>query len=85
MKIKDKLIDPYEIHFDGIQYTVGKPRVDKEGREYLSGASYYTKINYAIFKIISMQIGDKKDVVTLKEFYKQFKELSEKVENRIKL
>lgn len=84
MIIRDELVEPYEIHFDGIQYTVGKLQHDKKGKEYLSDTSYYTKIEHALFKLISLKMGNKEEVVDLKTFYFKFKELFQEVKDKLK-
>jgi hypothetical protein len=83
MIIKDKLIEPYEIHYDGLQYTIGKPHVSAKGEKSLKNTSYFHSIEYAISKIISIKMGEKQDVVTLQEFYDEFKIMFKEVKEAI--
>jgi len=85
MIIKDKLIEPYEIHFDGTQYTLGKPHVDKHGKEMLLNTTYYTKLDNVILKVIANKIGEESTIVSLKEFYKKFNTMLEEFRNKITL
>lgn len=85
MKIKDKLIEPYEIHFDGVQYSLGIPKIDKKGVESLSGALYYTKLDSVLLKIIDLKLGSKDEVLTLKEFYNNYLLMRDELVENIRL
>jgi hypothetical protein len=85
MIIKDKLIEPYEIHFDGVQYTLGKPYVNKHNKEMLLNTTYHTKLDNVILKVVANKIGEESTIVSLKEFYKKFSTMLEEFKTKITL
>lgn len=81
MKIQDKLIEPYYIDFDGIQYTLKEicktEKGENIGTEYDTTHGYFTDLVYAIKKICQLEIA-KKESATLNEFVVEWKTLMNK-------
>lgn len=74
--LKDNILDPYYIDFDGVQYTLKETckteKGDKVGTEYEQTLGYFTDLTFAIKKICQLEIA-KKDSLTLKEFIETWK------------
>ena len=77
MIIKDTILHPFEISFDGIQYTLIENCISKEGKPYTTTHGYFVDLTYAIKKICQLEIS-KKDSLTLKEFLEEWKKLMNK-------
>ena len=81
MTIKDSILNPYFIDFDGVQYTLKEicktEKGDNIGNEYEQVHGYFTDLTYAIKKICQLEIS-KKDSLTLKEFLEEWKKLMNK-------
>lgn len=81
MLIKDILLEPYFIDFDGVQYTLKETckteKGDNIGSEYEQTIGYYTDLAFAVKKICQLEIS-KKDSFTLKEFVDEWKKLMSK-------
>lgn len=78
MILKDTLLEPYFIDFDGVQYTLKETckteKGDNIGSEYEQTIGYYVDLAYAIRKICMLEIS-KKDTLGLQEFLNEWKKL----------
>jgi len=74
MQIKDELLNPYEISFDGIQYTLLENRTTDKGKTYQETHGYFTDLTFAVKKICQLEIS-KKDSLSLQEFLNEWKKL----------
>jgi len=78
MIIKDQLLAPYFIEFDGIQYTLKETckteKGSNVGNEYEQTHGYFTDLVFAIKKICQLEIA-KKDSTDLKGFIEEWKKL----------
>lgn len=77
MTITDPILEPYEISFDGIQYTLIENRTSESGKPYQETHGYFTDLTFAIKKLCSLEIA-KKDSLDLKEFIEEWKKLMAK-------
>jgi len=77
MTIKDDLLLPYFLEFDGVQYTLMENRESKSGKDYFETHGYYVDLVYAIKKICQLEIA-KKESLSLKEFIEEWKTLMNK-------
>lgn len=77
MTIKDPILDPYEVNFDGIQYTLIENRTSEKGDTYQQTHGYFTDLTYAVRKICMLEIS-KKDSLDLKQFLNEWKSLQNK-------
>lgn len=82
MTIKDKLIDPYEIHPNEAGGYVLKEKVISnneetgEEKEYFKVIGYFTSVKSSLEKIIELIVKQKKDVLTLREYIEEVKTLN---------
>jgi hypothetical protein len=74
MLVTDPVLEPYEISFDGIQYTLVEKRLTEKGSPYTETHGYYTDLVFAIKKICQLEIA-KKDSTDLKGFIEEWKKL----------
>ena len=78
MIIKDSILEPYFVDFDGIQYTLKETckteKGDNIGSEYESTIGYFTDLTYAVKKICQLEVA-KKESLTLKEFLEEWNKL----------
>jgi hypothetical protein len=78
-KIEDESIAPYVVYFDGISYTVVKPK--DQGQD--ENISYHTRLDGAL-KSIGKLLVNKQKTTTIADFVKKYEEvmnsLSEKFE-----
>lgn len=77
MQIKDDLLTPYEISFDGIQYTLLENRATDKGKTYQETHGYFTDLTFAVKKICQLEIS-KKDSLGIQEFLNEWKKLMTK-------
>lgn len=77
MIISDPVLEPYEIHFDGVQYSPVEKCTSKAGKSYTVTHGYHVDLTFAIKKICELEMS-KKDVVTLTEFLSEWKKLMSK-------
>lgn len=77
MKIVDPILTPYEVDFDGVQYTLVENRESETGNPYTLTHGYFIDLTYAVKKICNLEIS-KKDNLTLKEFITEWKKLMER-------
>lgn len=72
MLITDPVLEPYEISFDGIQYTLIEKRLTDKGKPYTETHGYFTDLVFAVKKICQLEIA-KKDSLVIKEFIEEWK------------
>jgi hypothetical protein len=76
MTIKDKLLEPYQIHFDGSQYTVGKlvysPKWNKDS---FQAISYNISLESALKKVTNLKVSDSEDSLTILEYVELYKKM----------
>lgn len=77
MTIKDELLVPYEIHFDGIQYNLTEVRTAESGKTYSENHGYFTDLVFAVKKLCQLEIS-KKEELSLKEFLLEWTTLMQK-------
>lgn len=77
MIITDPVLEPYEISFDGIQFTLIEKRLTELGKSYTETHGYYTDLVFAIKKICHLEIA-KKDSTDLKGFIEEWKKMMAK-------
>ena len=70
-KIEDETIAPYVVYFDGMSYTVVKPK-DKGQDENIS---YHTQLDGALKSIAKLLVNDQK-TTTIADFFKKYEEAS---------
>lgn len=79
--LKDQLLEPYFIDFDGVQYTLKETckteKGDNVGSEYEQTHGYFTDLSFAVKKICQLEIS-KKDSLSLQEFLNEWKKLMTK-------
>lgn len=77
MTIRDNLLEPYFIDFDGVQYTLVENCVSKEGNSYTVTHGYFIDLVWAVKKICQLEISKKEDL-SLKQFIEEWKTLMNK-------
>ncbi len=77
MTISDPVLTPYEVSFDGIQYTLIENRSTEKGKLYQETHGYFTDLVFAVKKICQLEIA-KKESLTLKEFIEEWKTMMSK-------
>ena len=77
MKIKDLILEPYELDFDGVQFTLIENCVSKEGNSYTITHGYFTDLVWAVKKICQLEISKREDL-SLKQFIEEWKTLMNK-------
>lgn len=77
MKIKDLILEPYELDFDGTQYTLIENCVSKGENNYTVTHGYFTDLVWAVKKICQLEISKKEDL-SLKQFIEEWKTLMDK-------
>jgi hypothetical protein len=75
--IKDKAITPYEIHIDDEQYIL----VDSIKQKPMG---YFTELNGIIKKITQMNIVNKNETFTLKEFLTEYNNIKNELTQQFK-
>jgi hypothetical protein len=75
--IKDKAITPYEIHIDDEQYIL----VDSIKQKPIG---YFTELNGIIKKITQMNIVNKNETFTLKEFLTEYNNIKNELTQQFK-
>lgn len=77
MRIKDKLIEPYEIEVDPFMYTVFKMGVQEKGNNVGKVAErqigFYNTLGGAIDRIVKDRVGESEAYVDLKGFVSEHK------------
>jgi hypothetical protein len=79
-KIEDETISPYVIYFDGVSYTVVKPK--ENGND--ENIGYYNNLNHALKSIAKLLLNNKK-TTTIDNFIKQFDEIMTKLNNKFNI
>lgn len=77
MIITDPVLEPYEISFDGIQFTLIENRTSESGKLYHETHGYFTDLTFAVKKLCMLEIA-KKDSTDLKGFIEEWKKLMAK-------
>lgn len=77
MIITDPVLEPYEISFDGIQFTLTENRTSESGKSYQETHGYFTDLTFAVKKLCMLEIA-KKDSTDLKGFIEEWKKLMAK-------
>lgn len=81
MIIKDDLLEPYFIDFDGVQYTLKETckteKGDNIGSEYETTHGYFTDLSFAVKKLCKLEVA-KKDVLTLDQTIAEWNNLMNK-------
>lgn len=81
MVIKDSILEPYFIDFDGVQYTLKEvcktEKGDNIGTEYETTHGYFTDLTFAVKKICMLEVS-KKDSLSLQQFLTEWKTLMNK-------
>lgn len=85
--IRDKSLEPYEIHMDEYNYAVVLPtgRFNKDGVERYKNKSYHSTLRGAVLSIIKLKCVDKKGTMTLMEFVYQFEQVGEEIIKRLSI
>lgn len=83
MIIKDKKIAPYQIHCDGSNYTVVEKtdKKDKDGNKIFKTIAYCSSTENALKKICRLLVDDTEKTYSLKQYFKEFTEHINKIEN----
>lgn len=76
-KIKDEAIAPYVIYFDGMSYTVVKPK--EKGSD--ENIGYYNSLSHALKSIAKLIVNDNK-TTTIADFIKRYDEIMTKLSNK---
>ena len=76
-KIEDEAISPYVIYFDGMSYTVVKPK--ENGNDENSG--YYNSLSHALKSVVKLLVNNNKKT-TIADFIKQYDEMMTKLSNK---
>ena len=86
MKIVDQTLFPYEIALDGNNYTVEEitKKVNSKGETIYKNHGYYSSLEGALGKIISLKMIDSGKSVTLNEFIQEYKEIKNEIKEAIK-
>ena len=87
MRIIDSAIAPFVIEVDGTQYTVGEPKVDKKGNEFLSTPKYFTSLGYCLSYIAKQKIvtSNVNEIVTIKEYIDLYKKAVDLLLEKVKI
>lgn len=85
MKIKDEILEPYEIWQDAYNFSVGIPYINKNGDVNLTNASYFTSLSNALINVAKFKMADKDVVVNLKEYIEQYEVIKNDILNTIKV
>ena len=76
-KIEDEAIAPYVIYFDGMSYTVVKPK--ERGTD--ENIGYYNSLSHALKSIAKLLVNDSK-TTTIADFIKRYDEIMTKLSNK---
>lgn len=78
MTIRDSILEPYFIEFDGIQYTLKETCKTEKGKnigsEYEQTHGYFVDLVWAVKKICELDMA-KKENLSLKGFIEEWKKL----------
>lgn len=76
-KIEDEAISPYVIYFDGMSYTVVKPK-EKSSDENIG---YYNSLGHALKSIAKLLVNDSR-TTTISDFIKRYDGIMTKLSNK---
>jgi len=79
-KIEDELIAPYVIYFDGLSYTVVKPK-EKSSDENIG---YYNSLSHALKSVAKLLVNNNK-TTTIGDFIKRYDEIMTKLSNKFNI
>ena len=79
-KIEDDSIAPYVIYFDGISYTVVKPK--EKGQD--ENLTYHSQLSGALKSIAKMLVNDQK-TSTIADFIIRYEEIMNKITEKFKI
>lgn len=85
IKIKDKLLEPYEIWQEENQFSVGIPKVDKKDNEYLYQPSYFTKFESVILHVTKLKMLETESTYTLRKYLDLYDIIKQELINNIKI
>jgi hypothetical protein len=76
-KIEDEAISPYVIYFDGMSYTVVKPK--ENGND--ENIGYYNSLSHALKSIVKLLVNNNK-TTTIADFIKQYDKMMTNLSNK---
>lgn len=79
-KIEDDSIAPYVIYFDGMSYTVVKPK--EKGQD--ENLTYHSQLSGALKSIAKMLVNDQK-TSTIADFIIRYEEIMNKITEKFKI
>jgi hypothetical protein len=79
-KIEDETISPYVVYFDGMSYTVVKPK--DQGQD--ENISYHTRLDGALKSIAKLLVNDQK-TTTIADFVKKYEEVMNSLSEKFKI
>lgn len=79
-KIEDDSIAPYVIYFDGMSYTVVKPK--EKGQD--ENLTYHSQLSGALKSIAKMLVNDQK-TSTIADFIKRYEEIMNKITEKFEI
>ena len=79
-KIEDELIAPYVIYFDGMSYTIVKPK--EKGQD--ENISYHTRLDDALKSIAKLLVNEQK-TTTIADFIKKYEEVMDNISEKFKI
>jgi len=79
-KIEDELIAPYVIYFDGMSYTIVKPK--EKGQD--ENISYHNRLDGALKSIAKLLVNEQK-TTTIADFIKKYEEVMDNISEKFKI
>ena len=79
-KIEDDSISPYVIYFDGMSYTVVKPK--EKGQD--ENLTYHSQLSGALKSIAKMLVNDQK-TSTIADFISRYNEVMDKITEKFEI
>lgn len=86
MKIKDKLLKPFEIHGSANGYSVEEKTKNKnaKGDRLYRNHGYFSSVESCVLKVCKLKT-ESKDTITLKEYVKSIRSFKKAIIKKIKI